>query len=72
MTIMNIREEIAMSDDQLLTAADLAAKTKLSLASVGRRFRAGDAPPSFYRGRCRFFEAGVAVDEWIARHRVGA
>jgi hypothetical protein len=59
-----------MPDFDYLLAANLAAETRLSLASVGRRLRT-DAPPSIYIGRCRLFPAATAR-EWIERHRVRA
>jgi predicted DNA-binding transcriptional regulator AlpA len=55
-----------------LTPADLASETGLSLATIGRRFRSGDAPPSVYIGRCRLIPAGAEAADWIERHRTAA
>ena len=52
----------------LLTMATLASRAGMSIATLGRRFRAGDKPETVYLGRCRFVTTSAA-DAWIAAQR---
>jgi len=50
---------------QFITMAELAAAAGMSIATLNRRDRAGDFPPSIRAGRCRLVEraAGLAWAE---------
>ena len=59
-----------MSDFEYRSLAWLATEAGMSLATLTRRFRQGDRPPTVYVGRCRLVKVSDG-QAWAALQRAG-